>query len=106
MGFWYWYARQPRLVVQLALAVAAMILAILALTRPVPRAVVIRDYVRAAPAGIVVGPDATEFTITDEARPPAVRYVCAFLQPVYVKTNPDGVKLYAPAVQCNVAGLP
>lgn len=53
------------------------------------------------PRSIIVGPNATWFTITDESRGPAVRYVCAFTAPKYVKTNLDGTRLYVPTVQCN-----
>ena len=63
-----------------------------------------RDVDNYLPASIVVGPDSTLFTITDESRGRPVRYVCGFTRPTDTGRNTGGthpLEIYAPAVQCN-----
>jgi len=59
------------------------------------------SYTPYIPSNIIVGPDSTEFTITDESRPPTVHLICAFTLPKQVGTNSDGTVLYVPTIQCN-----
>ena len=64
-----------------------------------------RDADNYLPAGIVVGPDSTQFTITDHSQQGrTVRYVCGFIRPTDTGRNTGGqhpLEIYVPAVQCN-----
>lgn len=56
------------------------------------------------PRSVIVGPNSTWFTITDESRGPAKHYVCAFLSPRDTGRNTGGshpLEIYVPAIQCN-----
>jgi hypothetical protein len=84
-------------------ALAMLLGAVLAMVyAPASTAQVDTPYI---PSSIIVGPDSTEFTITDEARLPVMHLVCAFTLPRKTGVNPDGTVLYTPTVQCNAAGL-